>query len=248
MPLSERCSTLVPQCGLAEGAREIVRKWKESGEAFTQQIVRQVELEDQQRRFHNDYLMSAGESIPIEETGTKINISDRSLDAPRSLRIGKGRKSSKILKRLLPGRKDSRTASSSANTNNRDMPPKRLSSVSVASIASIQNPYVRKNSQGQGPNRDSANQPQDNGVLLTENGHVQKNQGLKPEDSTNKPQLNGVLGDDHAYQCFLECINGTQPAEPLLEEPPEAAPEREQDDSFESFLELLGAKDDSKEQ
>lgn len=46
VPLTERCSALVPGCQLTEGARDIVRQWKEHGEAFTQQLIIESNLKD----------------------------------------------------------------------------------------------------------------------------------------------------------------------------------------------------------
>lgn len=217
LPLAERCSTLVPHCQLAEGARKIVQKWKKGGEAFTQHLIKQSALEKQFGISGGS--ISTASTKTSGETSSKLDISS----------LKKKAKSLKILKRLLSHR-DSRSISSST----RDI-PKGLPSIGDASIGSVS---IQSN---------SMNKLQDDGVLAEED-HVGKNQGPKDSAgkptqvtfSVNKPQLNGISEDDHGYQSFLRCLDGTagKASKEVLPEVPTAV--EQHDDSFQSFLKILG--------
>ena len=223
LPLAERCSTLVPHCQLAEGARKIVQKWKKGGEAFTQHLIKQSAMEKQFGISGSGISTAKENSTKTSgETSSKLDISS----------LKKKAKSLKILKRLLSHR-DSHSISSSA----RDI-PKELPSIDDASLGSVS---IQSN---------SMNKLQDDGVLAEED-HVGKNQGPKDSAnkptqvtfSVNKPQLNGISEDDHGYKSFLRCLDGTAgkaSKEVLPEVTPEVPNAVEHDDSFESFLEILG--------
>lgn len=99
VPLTERCSAFVPDCELTEGARDIVRKWKQHGEEFTQQLIDESNLTDN------------GNAAKVEsEWNTTQNekISTESSWETRSLR----RKPSWLFKRIFSRRSSSRVSES----------------------------------------------------------------------------------------------------------------------------------------
>ena len=125
LPLAERCSTLVPHCELAEGARQIVCKWKESGEAFTAQLIQQSAVEDFERSSNNNNLDN-GEING--EAGAKMNghTSNR-----RPSTNHKRRKSLKIRKFMSRGRTSSHSLESSTQASdapkNEELPTSAIS-------------------------------------------------------------------------------------------------------------------------
>jgi len=240
LPLAERCSTFVPHCQLTEGARGIVRRWKKSGEAFTEQLVKQSALEDQERAHRDNHVQSKFEHIVGNaQISTEITSETRSKQSATK----QNRKKSKVWKLLSLRRRSSQSIASSTQ-NEAVRKSERVSSASVA--FGSKNHLVQKN-QGPKPNRDSTNVTQNSdsqkrermssaSVLSSANNHlVQENQGPKPnEDSANilEEENNDSVDGDQTYHTFLEFLR-----DPSGKSLPEAAPTTENSDSVNAFFE-----------
>lgn len=98
VPLTERCSALVPDCQLTEGARDIVRQWKEQGEAFTQQLIDESNRQDDDGNVETSIKKQKSEEL----NPTKVN--ERNLQ----------RAPSKLFRRLF-----SRISSLTISNNNK---------------------------------------------------------------------------------------------------------------------------------
>lgn len=79
LPLTERCSALVPDCDLTKGTQRIVSMWKQSGEEFTSQLIEQTMNKDERKEApqkdnaENKATSKSNGDIPVRINGFKKN-------------------------------------------------------------------------------------------------------------------------------------------------------------------------------
>ena len=172
VPLTQRCSALVPDCQLTEGARDIVRQWKEQGEEFTQRLIDKSNVKD------DGNVETSSELKPTKdnETSTKSNWESRSLK----------RAPSRLFKRLF-----SRMTSLTTSNKSKCVDKEEDKEQGVTARQSTDPPpeFISEES------CDGKEVDKDNSSLGLDSSFVQfLNNGPNPEDMID----NGSLGSDIA--------------------------------------------------
>lgn len=83
LPLTERCSALVPQCELSQGTKHILHLWKQNGEDFTKNLVEKSIREDkveeqaklQEEKDYQEFLSFL--ASPPKSSSTAVNGTDK---------------------------------------------------------------------------------------------------------------------------------------------------------------------------